>query len=121
MQPWEWLVCRDGRVLKCDALDHHAGHDVIGAQDVAWDVVGAEVELELSEAERAALVEAVVRGTGYRALPLQLPFFTIAYLAFQVGYWTLAMESLRDDEAELARIRDTVRHYSALLRRRLEA
>jgi hypothetical protein len=35
---WEWIAAPDGRWLKTDALDHHAAHDLIGPQDIAWDV-----------------------------------------------------------------------------------
>src|SRR3954447_3739354 len=48
---WEWLQRDDGRLLKTDALDHHAAHDLVGCQDVAWDVAGAMVELDLSPTE----------------------------------------------------------------------
>jgi hypothetical protein len=41
-----------GRQLKTDALHHHAGHDLVGCQDVAWDIVGVTVELGLSQTQR---------------------------------------------------------------------
>lgn len=40
MHRWEWLVTAEGTFIKCDALDHHATHDLIGAQDPLWDLVG---------------------------------------------------------------------------------
>ena len=51
LHAWEWLHTPDGRLLKTDALDHHAGHDLIGCQDIAWDIAGATVELNLSDSE----------------------------------------------------------------------
>ena len=41
-------LLKDPTLLKTDALDHSEGHDLIGCQDIAWDVVGAATELELS-------------------------------------------------------------------------
>jgi hypothetical protein len=116
---WEWLVLPDGRVLKCDALDHHAGHDLVGAQDIAWDVAGASVELELGEAEVARVVDHIGRRAGARAAPGHLGFFTDAYLAFQMGAFTLAQEQTQD-AAELVRLREAARRYSERLRRRIE-
>ena len=60
---WEWLIRPDGRLLKTDALDHHAAHDLVGCQDVAWDVAGAVVELDLSPPEQDELC-AIIRGSG---------------------------------------------------------
>nr|WP_314446696.1 hypothetical protein [uncultured Sphingomonas sp.] len=70
LQVHEWLRLSDGRLLKADALDHHRGHDLIGAQDIAWDVAGAWVEL----GHDARL--------GDRRL---VAFYQVAYCAFQIG------------------------------------
>jgi hypothetical protein len=72
---WEWLLARDGRLLKTDALDHHAGHDLVGCQDVAWDIVGVTVELGLSPTERDRLCGTVEAETGPRGGPGAAGFF----------------------------------------------
>ena len=54
LHAWEWLHTPDGRLLKTDALDHHAGHDLIGCQDITWDIAGATVELDLSDRSETA-------------------------------------------------------------------
>src|SRR4051794_26733771 len=59
LHPWEWLRTPDGGLLKTDALDHHAGHDLIGCQDIAWDIAGAMVELDLSDSEEDRLCRIV--------------------------------------------------------------
>lgn len=88
---WEWLQLPDGRLMKTDALDHAAAHDLIGCQDIAWDVAGGIVEFDLSDAQAELLcrmVEAVV--------PLDrriLAFCIPCYIAFQIGYWTFAAGS----------------------------
>ena len=55
----------DGRLLKTDALDHHAGHDLIGCQDITWDIAGATVELDLSDSERNRLCRIVAEQSGH--------------------------------------------------------
>ncbi|RKH57578.1 hypothetical protein D7X96_38135 [Corallococcus interemptor] len=99
LQAWEWLELPGGQVLKTDAVDHHAGLDLVGCQDVAWDIVGAAVELDLSEPELATQVE---RTCGHPVSPLLLCFYEPCYLAFQCGHHTLAataLEAIAPDEA----------------------
>jgi len=89
LHAWEWLQLPGGRVLKTDAVDHSNAHDLIGCQDIAWDIAGAQVELG---ANGRALCEAT--GTD----PASLDFYVPAYCAFQIGLWTYA-----GDIAEVAR------------------
>jgi hypothetical protein len=119
MHAWEWLVLPSGRILKTDALDHHAGHDLVGAQDVAWDIAGARIELDLTNDETAQLVDAIARRSPARAPPKKLAFFTDAYLAFQLGAWTVAQEQT-SDPSELARLRAAATRCAERLRSRLE-
>ncbi|MGY0782593.1 hypothetical protein ACW7BC_32400 [Azospirillum argentinense] len=81
---WEWLRTTDGRLLKTDSLDHADAHDLIGCQDIAWDVAGAIVEFSLAAAEADRLCDAV--GASKRLVAFHLP----CYLAFQIGYWSFA-------------------------------
>nr|WP_295833438.1 hypothetical protein [uncultured Azospirillum sp.] len=88
---WEWLRLPDGRLMKSDALDHAFAHDLIGCQDIAWDVAGGIVEFDLSDAQAEALCRAVEG-----AVPLDrrlLAFCIPCYIAFQIGYWTFATGS----------------------------
>jgi hypothetical protein len=100
MQAWEWLVLPDGRLLKADAVDHHAAHDLVGCQDIAWDVAGAMVELDLDP-----------------VLPVDpdlLAFLLPCYCAFQLGAWSMALDAA-PDPLEAARLRRTVGRYAAQL------
>ncbi|WP_426756515.1 hypothetical protein [Myxococcus sp. Y35] len=120
MHAWEWLVLPGGRLLKADAVDHHRGTDLVGCQDLAWDLAGAAVELSLDDAEVAALCAVVERHKG-RLPPLELlRFHRQAYLAFQLGDHVLAAES-HDAEApeEATRLRRAAARYAELLRREL--
>ncbi|TWA83166.1 hypothetical protein FBZ83_106349 [Azospirillum brasilense] len=81
---WEWLRTTDGRLLKTDSLDHADAHDLIGCQDIAWDVAGAIVEFGLPAAEAGRLCGAV--DASKRLVAFHLP----CYLAFQIGCWSFA-------------------------------
>jgi hypothetical protein len=102
MHAWEWLVTPDGKIWKTDALDHHASNDLVGAQDPAWDLAGAIVELELSDEERGRLLEQVERSRRVKTPADQLRFYTQAYLAFQLGYYTLAAQAVEGMDAKEA-------------------
>lgn len=116
LHAWEWLDLPDGRLLKADALDHHAAHDLVGCQDVAWDVAGALCELGL-EAERGTLIAAVEREAGRAVEPGLVHALTPCYLAFHLGACAMAAEVAGPEEA--ARLRPEVERYAGLLRRAL--
>jgi hypothetical protein len=116
LHAWEWLALPDGRLLKTDALDHHAAHDLVGCQDVAWDVAGASCELDL-EGERDALLAAVEREAGRAVEPGLVQALAPCYLAFQLGAATMAAQVAAPDEA--ARLRAEAERYAGLLRHAL--
>lgn len=107
LHAWEWLVQPGGTLIKTDAYDHHAAHDLIGCQDIAWDVVGAAVELGLSEAEEQRLGDAV--GTRRE----RLAFLRPCYLAFQLGRAHLAADA--SDATEAGRLRSAAARYARLI------
>lgn len=112
MQAWEWLRLPDGRIIKTDAYDHCAGHDLIGCQDIAWDVAGASCELDLDEDELARLQrELAMHGVGID--DALLDFCTPCYLAFQIGHLTMADEAVGGEEHNT--IRRTIKSYRHLL------
>ena len=88
----KWLNS-SGRLLKTDALDHHAGHDLIGCQDVAWDVAGAIVEFRLGPTEARQLIAATERASGRHVDCEMLEFYSLAYRAFRLGQATMSVES----------------------------
>jgi hypothetical protein len=116
MQAWEWLD--DGTcLLKTDAVDHHAGHDLVGCQDPAWDVAGAITEFALADDELAALLQALA-ARGLAIDPALLGVYAAVYPAFQLGHATLAARDTADDQ-ERGRIEHRVRQLTAALRARL--
>jgi hypothetical protein len=116
LHAWEWLVLPDGKLLKTDALDHHASHDLIGCQDVTWDIAGATVELGLSPDETSELCRIVAHGSGIPVDRELLALSERCYLAFQLGYWSMAADAVAYDPQEAARARSATASYAARLR-----
>ncbi|AWN45258.1 hypothetical protein DK419_02050 [Methylobacterium terrae] len=119
LHAWEWLVRADGTLLKTDAVDHHAAHDLVGCQDVAWDVAGAAVELGLTGEAGDRLRAVVARRTGQAIDPAFVAWLEIAYAAFQLGAATMAGHSAAEEER--ARLGAEVARYRAHLASRLRA
>ncbi|MDK4702224.1 hypothetical protein PH562_08205 [Rhizobium sp. CNPSo 4062] len=111
---WEWVRRQDGRLMKTDALDHNASHDLIGCQDVAWDVAGACVEFDLSKAQRPHLAQIVATQTGRDVRKDVLDVFEACYLGFQIGLWSLAAQG--PDLAERDRLTNAVARYEERVR-----
>lgn len=89
MQAWEWLRLPDGRLVKTDAYDHCAGHDLVGCQDIAWDVAGACCELDMTDGELGHLARQLAT-YGVRIDEALLDFYEPCYVAFQIGRLTMA-------------------------------
>lgn len=115
----EWLRLPDGRLLKTDALDHHDGHDLIGCQDIAWDVAGAAIEFGLDPPAVNALASDVGRAAGRPVDSELLDFLSLAYLAFRLGQTKLASDTSGLATAEAARLRAKNQAYADLLRQHL--
>ncbi|MGK6317066.1 hypothetical protein [Neorhizobium sp. DT-125] len=109
LHPWEWLLTADGRLIKTDALDHNAAHDLVGCQDIAWDVAGAGVEFELTGEERNRLAELVMREADCDLREDVLAAFEVCYLGFQTGLWSQARASV--DGSEGKRIESHIKRY----------
>jgi hypothetical protein len=115
----EWIRLPDGRLLKTDALDHHASHDLIGCQDLAWDVAGVAVEFALSPHQARWLAASAGHASGRLVDPELLLFMQHAYLAFRIGQSVMSEEMC--DGADARRWRDRAAAYSEELERRLRS
>jgi hypothetical protein len=114
MQPHEWLRTAHGFV-KTDAVDHHDDHFLPGCQDIAWDVAGATLELELDAEARSFLVSRYQALSGDRTISRRLPHYAIAYLAFRLGYATLAEPVLGATSEDGQRFHRQAARYRRLL------
>ncbi len=115
LAPHEWLHDGAGTLLKTDALDHCCAHDLVGCQDVAWDVAGAAIEWDLDAPETAALGAEVARRGGRVVNPDLVSFFRAAYAALSVGALTLALD--REAGAEADRLSTALARRVAALER----
>jgi len=120
---WEWRQKDDGRIIKTDALDHAFGHDLIGCQDIAWDVAGASAEFELTTDQCTSLMREVELASGEPVDRRLIEVLQLCYLAFQLGYYTLAADSLSFAAEERERLRGQAeiycRRFRCLAERRL--
>ncbi len=114
MLPHEWILTAAG-YLKTDALDHHDDHFYPGPQDIAWDLAGSAVELQLTPAQERFLVSRYERLTGDRLAPARLAFHRLAYLAFRFGYATLAQTAIAGTP-DAARFRALAARYELALK-----
>lgn len=121
LHAWEWLHTSDGGLLKTDALDHHAAHDLVGCQDATWDLAGAGIELGLSAEEKDELCRAVERAAQRRMDRRLLAFSELCYAAFQLGHWSLAADVLAASPGEAGRARTAAAAYARTLERCLNA
>ncbi|MER9896847.1 hypothetical protein [Mesorhizobium sp. M0130] len=119
LHPWEFILSRSGTLVKTDALDHCRSHDLIGCQDIAWDIAGARVEYSLSNAATAALCKAVEATTSRPVDADLVRYYEPCYLAFQLGLWSMAQRS--GDGREQIRLAAAARRYAAMLLRFLES
>lgn len=92
LHAWEWMVTDRG-FLKLDAVDHCEGHDLIGCQDIAWDITGAAVEFDLDDDERSQLCADVETAAGFPVSRNLAAALVPCYLAFQLGLWSTATPS----------------------------
>jgi hypothetical protein len=109
LHAWEWLVS-GGRLIKTDALDHSAAHDLVGYQDVSWDVAGAIIELDLSDDEASRLCQIVREESGRPVDQALLAFVLPCYLAFQLGAHLMAAGALGEGP-EATRLRRAADRY----------
>jgi len=108
---WEWVRAPDGELRKTDALDHCCAHDLIGCQDVGWDLAGAAVEFGLDAAATRELERQVLG----RPDPLRTDVFRGLYCAFQAGLWSMAEQAAEGADRGRAAVQRS--GYATALRR----
>jgi hypothetical protein len=89
LYPWTWVETEHA-ILKLDGVDHCEAHDLIGCQDIAWDIAGSIVEYGLDKHEVAALCRRIQSAAGIDLHPELLSALVPCYIAFQLGLWSTA-------------------------------
>jgi hypothetical protein len=113
---WEWIIRDDGSILKTDAIDHCSAHDLIGCQDIAWDIAGAIIEFDFSSPESEDLSARVQNICGRTVSRELIDALLPCYLAFQLGYYSLAAGTAVSDAADAQRLQARADHYRGRLR-----
>lgn len=114
--PHEWI--RMGkRIYKMDAAEHFDDHFFPGPQGIAWDLAAFCIEFGLDSGAKEYLVGKSSR-LNFREEVLD--FYTIAYLAFRLGYCSVAssiMGNSPDGRRFIAKTRTTAALLQAELAR----
>ncbi len=118
MMPHEWIRS-SGFIYKVDHLEHHADQFFHGPQNIAWDIAGFAYEWDLSSEEMQSFLDRYIFHSKDPGVRKRLPFYNIAYLAFRLGYCTLALESLHG-QPDGSRYRVLVDKFQTLLQKELE-
>jgi hypothetical protein len=97
MQPHEWLLTADGRMLKTDCGSHGDDHFFPGPTDIAWDLAGAIVEWRMNDAQARCFLESYRRGSGDDAGG-RIEAFVAAYTIFRRAYCLMAANALQQHQ-----------------------
>lgn len=97
MQPHEWLLTRQGQMLKTDSGSHGDDHFFPGPADIAWDLAGAIVEWQMDHAETKCFLEMYRRASGDSA-ESRTADYVKAYAAFRCAYCMMAANAMRGSE-----------------------
>jgi len=110
MQPHEWLLTAEGKLLKTDSGSHGDDHFFPGPTDIAWDLAGAIVEWKMNDEQRAEFMALYHRATGDDA-SARIDGFIKAYIVFRLAYCLMAAHAMHgaDEEARLHRSADIYR------------
>ncbi|HEX9255000.1 MAG TPA: hypothetical protein VF938_05620, partial [Candidatus Angelobacter sp.] len=85
MQPHEWLVTKEGRLLKTDSGGHGDDHFFPGPTDIAWDLAGAIVEWGLNEQQVREFID-LYRCASCDDPSARIDGFIRAYAVFRAAY-----------------------------------
>jgi len=113
MQPHEWLLTKEGRLLKTDSGSHGDDHFFPGATDIAWDLAGAMVEWRMNEDQAVAFLDLYRQASGDDA-SRRIDGFITAYTAFRCAYSMMAANAMHGTE-EQPRLERAAEGYLSLL------
>lgn len=115
MMPHDFLKTGD-RFVKVDHIEHHSDQFFHGVQNICWDIAGFFVEFELDRRKREHFLENFTSIDSF--VNKRQQFFNIAYLAFRLGYVSLAADSLKG-EPDAGRFEKLRKKYCTMLKNEL--
>lgn len=110
MQPHKWVASVLGDVFKIDGVRHGDDHFLPGPADIAWDLAGAIVEWNMTDATAQYLLERFRSHCG-SSTPEHLHYFVLAYIVFRLAYCRMALAATGESEEKL-RFHKACRFYS---------
>jgi hypothetical protein len=113
MQPHEWLVSTEGKLVKTDSGSHGDDHFFPGPTDIAWDLAGAIVEWQMNDEQIAEFLDTYHRASGDDARA-RINDFTRAYAVFRSAYCLMAANAMSGSD-EQPRLRRAANGYRAVL------
>jgi len=113
MQPHEWLLMKDGQMLKTDSGSHGDDHFFPGPTDIAWDLASAIVEWRMNGEQAREFLDFYRRTSGDNANG-RVDSFIRAYAAFRAAYCMMAANALYGSE-EQSRFDRAAAGYKAVL------
>ena len=113
MQPHEWLLAKEGQILKTDSGSHGDDHFFPGPTDIAWDLAGAIVEWRMDEQQAKEFLDLYRRASGDDA-NARIDGFIKAYAVFRAAYCIMAANAMQGSE-EHPRLERAAADYHAIL------
>jgi hypothetical protein len=113
MQPHEWLLSREGKLLKTDSGSHGDDHFFPGPTDIAWDLAGTIVEWQMNEYQTTEFLDRYRRASGDDARG-RINNFIKAYAAFRSAYCLMAANAMSGSD-EQPRLQRAAAAYRAML------
>lgn len=122
MQPHEWLLSRDGSLLKTDSGSHGDDHFFPGPTDIAWDLAGAIVEWQMNEEQTRTFLNLYCHASGDDATG-RIGDFIRAYAVFRLAYCLMAANAMTgsDEQPRLQRAADFYKIFLRTSLARVEA
>jgi hypothetical protein len=99
MQPHEWIVSREGKLLKTDAISHGDNHFFPGPCDIAWDLAGTVVEWDL-DAQATGFLLSKFRQFSGKPISQQFQDYMLAYCVFRLGFCKMATSTVAGSREE---------------------
>ena len=115
MQPHEWLLSVDGKLLKTDCGSHGDDHFFPGPTDIAWDLAGAIVEWQMNEEQTTEFLNLYCRASGDNA-SARIDGFVRAYTVFRLAYCLMAANAMTGSD-EQPRLQQAAATYRSILTR----
>jgi hypothetical protein len=113
MQPYEWFLTREDRMMKTDSGSHGDDHFFPGATDIAWDLAGAIVEWRMNPRQSETFLEMYRHASGDDARARVADYVT-AYTVFRCAYCMMAASAMSGSE-EAQRLEQTAQMMRRVL------